>query len=64
MTDHVVKAPPLGVMPHRIWRDQRTTELMAAISRYIDAGKPVPREWVGELCALLEEREMEVEGTN
>lgn len=49
---------PLGLRPERIaeyhaMRD-RVIEIMDAMSRYADAGKPTPPEWVNELSRRLD----------
>lgn len=45
----VGKRPPLGVMPKFIWIEHRIEELKKAIYRYLEADKPVPKEWYEEL---------------
>lgn len=49
------KKPPLGVMPRDIWNHKRWTELSNAMQRYLEAGKPVPKEWMDEYIELCEE---------
>jgi hypothetical protein len=44
--------PPIGIMPERIWKEQRLCDLHAAVKRYIDAKIPVPDEWLWEMHAL------------
>lgn len=46
------KKPVLGVMPRRIWDESRRNDLIGAIQRYLDAGKPIPPEWVEEYNEL------------
>ena len=41
--------PPLGIVPRCIVDEQRAREIIAAVLRYLDAVKPVPREWLEEL---------------
>lgn len=41
--------PPLGCRPRWIAEEMRLIEVASAVSRYMDAGKPVPPEWVDEL---------------
>jgi hypothetical protein len=43
------KRPPLGLMRFDIWVEQRIQDILAAISRYIADGKPVPPVWRTEL---------------
>jgi hypothetical protein len=31
--------PPIGIMPARIWKEQRIDALLGAIGRYVDARK-------------------------
>ena len=44
-----VKKPPLGLVPRYIRDEQRAREIIDAILRYIDNGRPVPHEWIDEL---------------
>jgi hypothetical protein len=46
--------PPLGIKPRRINDEQRREELLAAIRRFRDGKRKVPRDWYEELCDLLE----------
>lgn len=41
--------PPLGCRPRWIAEEIRLIEVASAVSRYLDAGKPVPTEWVEEM---------------
>lgn len=41
--------PPLGCRPRWIAEESRLSEVASAVSRYLDAGKPVPTEWVEEM---------------
>lgn len=47
--DFTVKKPPLGLVPRFIRDEQRAREIIEAILRYIDNGRPVPHEWIDEL---------------
>jgi len=51
--------PPIGVMPESVWnwhqRRNRMIELMQAMLRYSEAGKPVPVAWCEELMRRIEE---------
>ena len=47
--DSSVKKPPLGLVPRFIRDEQRAREIIDAILRYIDNGRPVPHEWIDEL---------------
>lgn len=46
------KAPPVGVMPRWRWLELRLGDIAAAIGRYGEAGKPVPRPWLIELRGI------------
>jgi hypothetical protein len=41
--------PPLGLVPRFIRDEERVREIIEAIDRYNEAGKPVPQEWLDEL---------------
>lgn len=45
--------PPLGIMPRKLWDEQRMTDICDAIDRFMDAGEPVPNEWYSELMDLV-----------
>lgn len=44
--------PPIGIIPKKLWQEQRLSELAAAIIRYLDAGKFPPEEWLDEFDEL------------
>lgn len=44
--------PPLGLMPEKIWKEERCNQLKMAIERYDKAGQPVPNEWQFEYTDL------------
>lgn len=50
---HVIEKPPLGLMPMFIHHEQRLTEINEAISRYITANLPIPKEWLNERETLI-----------
>lgn len=58
----VIEKPPLGLRPRWIATGQRAEEIVAAITRYNDAKKEVPKEWREELAEL--NRWLEAEGYN
>ena len=65
MTDIPTK-PPLGVMPQWRWRELRVHDLVAAISRFTEAGRlgdPLVAGWCSELqnhiAAAPEDRQQE-----
>ena len=41
--------PPLGLVPRFIRDEERVSEILEAIARYNEVGKPVPQEWLDEL---------------
>lgn len=41
--------PPLGLIPRFIRDEARVKEILEAIGRYNENGKPVPIEWLDEL---------------
>ena len=55
------RMPPLGVVPGRIWREQRAAELARAIHQHIDGGfigggyYERIADWLGELQRLWRE---------
>lgn len=49
--------PPLGLIPRFIRDSERASEILEALGRYNDAGKPVPQEWLNELCERIRKEE-------
>jgi hypothetical protein len=49
--------PPIGLMPKKLWEDQRANDLCGAIQRYVDAGRTIPMEWVDELLMRVKRKE-------
>ena len=47
--------PPLGIIPHRYWVEDRIREIYQAIIRYHTVNKTVPNEWLEELITLQKE---------
>lgn len=47
--------PPLGLIPHRYWVEDRIREIYQAITRYNTVNKLVPNEWLEELITLQKE---------
>ena len=47
--------PPLGIEPHKIWIEQRITNLIDAMNRYIQDSRKVPIEWMEEYNKLIHE---------
>lgn len=45
-------APPIGLIPKFIRDRERGQEILAAMGRYIESGKPIPRSWLDELNSL------------
>lgn len=54
-TDAVKQKPPLGVMPRKIWLENRLEELRAAISRYEAENRKVAVEWRIEEATISRE---------
>jgi hypothetical protein len=50
---NVIK-PPLGLTPKWVRDKERFDEICAALSRYYNAGKKIPIEWVEEYNSLVE----------
>lgn len=46
--------PPIGLIPKWQWNNQRLDEVKDAISRYYNAYKPIPLEWIVEYNELIE----------
>lgn len=55
--------PPLGVMPRRHWLRQRMVELVAAMQRYVDAGRDIPTDWVVDLQLICNAVQKPEDGT-
>lgn len=53
------KKPPLGLVPRYVRDEQRAREIIDAVLRYIDNGKPVPHEWIAELAERTTAKESE-----
>lgn len=51
--------PPLGVMPRNIWDRKRQIDLAAAMGRYLEAGKKIPKEWLDEYNEISDRHEKE-----
>lgn len=58
-----IEQSPIGVIPQGVWRDgverERITDLMGAIVRFKNAGKPVPMAWITELGELTTQEQPE-----
>ena len=48
--------PPLGIIPRKLWIDERILDLNSAILRYKEAGKEWPKEWDEESIELIAEK--------
>lgn len=46
--------PPLGLKPRCVHDGERAMAIMAAMKRYIEKHKPIPKEWADELLAVIE----------
>lgn len=43
---------PIGIIPFWMYNEQRLDEINSAILRYNEAGKEIPKEWIGEKQSL------------
>ncbi len=50
-----LKKPPIGLIPKFIHVQKRQKEIMAAISRYLDAGINPPKEWADEFASYCDQ---------
>ncbi len=48
----ITERPPLGVMPFKLWNEQRKKDIEEAIIRYVLSEKKIPNEWIAELQTL------------
>ena len=46
--------PPLGLIPRKIHNEDRLDAIDSSISRYLEAGKEIPEEWLLERNYLLD----------
>jgi len=49
--------PPLGLVPRWMHDSQRVGEILEALMRYNEAGKPFPQEWLDELNEKIKKEE-------
>ena len=47
--------PPSGIMPKKLWLEERLLELNKAIQRRITTPHQIPQEWIEERNWLLEQ---------
>lgn len=52
-----IAKPPLGVSPKDMWDRKRREDLAAAMDRYLEAGKKIPKEWLEEYNEIGNEQE-------
>lgn len=45
--------PPLGIMPKKLWQEERLERLKECIERHTNAYYPINEEWVKEYNDLL-----------
>jgi hypothetical protein len=50
----MAEEPPLGLRPRFLAEESRLIEVWEAISRYLQAGYPLPIEWIEEYNELAE----------
>lgn len=53
-----LEKPPLGLMPRKLWEEQRLTAIAQAMERYNLAHTPIPDEWHEELNELTQRAEL------
>jgi hypothetical protein len=56
--DPLLEKPPLGLRPLAVVVDARIQEILAACTRYAEAGKAIPEEWITELDRLNKARSL------
>ena len=44
---------PLGLAPKLVWQNNRITQIIEAMNRYITAGREIPIRWVEEYNELV-----------
>lgn len=44
---------PLGLAPKWVWQNNRITQIIEAMNRYITAGREIPIHWVEEYNELV-----------
>lgn len=47
-----MEKPPLGLKPRYICENERITEILKAMLRYINSAYPIPEEWIQELSDI------------
>jgi hypothetical protein len=47
--------PPLGLMPRKLWLEVRLVKVKEAITRFNEASKEIPLEWIEEYNHLVRE---------
>ena len=47
--------PTLGVMPHWLWKEQRVSDLLRAITAKVEAKQAIPMLWACEIHQLTQE---------
>jgi hypothetical protein len=52
----VITKPPIGIIPRKFHEENRISDLMCAIEKYLSDGRSIPEEWVDELNELLYNR--------
>ena len=48
--------PPIGLTPKWVRDLQRAQEILEAMTRYVEARKPIPQAWVNELVEVAGEK--------
>jgi hypothetical protein len=48
VVQEVTKRPPIGLRPEFILLEHRQKEIQEAVTRYMEVGKEIPKEWTSE----------------
>jgi hypothetical protein len=51
----MTSAPPIGLTPKFIRDQERAEEILAAMARFVQAGKKIPKAWFDELAQIVGE---------
>jgi len=55
MSAKQLEKPPIGLTPKWLRDEQRAAEILAAMGRYVEAGKRIPHAWLKELAEVYGE---------
>lgn len=57
LTRKPIVKPPFGVVSKDMWDRKRQEDLAAAMGRYLEAGKKIPKEWLEEYNEISNDQE-------